>query len=130
LSGFEAMRSASWIDPRELDGRRILAVAGVADPASFVSQLEGLGAVVDRSIWADHHAYTRRDLIRIQRAAGKADVIVMTLKDAVKLRALWPADLPEPWVAQLGVRWERGEAELRSALTDLTIHSRREPAIQ
>jgi tetraacyldisaccharide 4'-kinase len=100
----------------------VLAIAGIADPASFGAQLEDLGARVALQDWPDHHAFTVRDVSRVRRAAGSSDVVVLTLKDAVKLRAIWPADLPEPLIANLGVRWERGRDQVERALHELTIH--------
>jgi len=53
------------------------------------------------------------------RAAAGVDYVVVTEKDAVKLRARWPADAPEPLVAELDVHWERNEAAVVRALDTL-----------
>jgi tetraacyldisaccharide-1-P 4'-kinase len=42
--------------------------------------------------------------------------VVLTAKDAVKLRDRWPASVPEPLVAMLSITFETGEAELGAAL--------------
>ena len=47
------------------------------------------------------------DVARLAQAAKHADYVVVTEKDAVKLRSRWPDDAsPEPLVAQLALRWE------------------------
>ena len=56
--------------------------------------------------YQDHHAYSPGDVARLAQAAKDADYVVVTEKDAVKLRGLWPADAPEPLVAELALRWE------------------------
>jgi tetraacyldisaccharide-1-P 4'-kinase len=40
----------------------------------------------------------------------------MTEKDAVKLRDRWPASVPEPLVAVLGLEWERAGDRIVAAL--------------
>ena len=42
--------------------------------------------------------------------------MVITEKDAVKLRHRWPASAPEPLVAQLDLHWEEGRDEVVAAL--------------
>jgi len=61
---------------------------------------------VQLTAYQDHHAYPPGDVARLAQAAKDADYVVVTEKDAVKLRGRWPADAPEPLVAQLAVRWE------------------------
>jgi tetraacyldisaccharide 4'-kinase len=122
LSSFRGLFSNFGHPTSLLRGARITAIAGVADPASFGSQLEALEARVELQEWPDHHAFTTGDVERIRRAARGADFVVMTAKDAAKLRNLWPVDGPEPMVANISVRWERGGHQVERALCDLTIH--------
>jgi tetraacyldisaccharide-1-P 4'-kinase len=46
----------------------------------------------------------------------EADYVVVTEKDAVKLRGRWPREGPEPLVAALAVHWERNERQLEQVL--------------
>jgi len=71
-----------------LKGKKVLAFAGVANPASFLRTLEGLDAKIINSItFPDHHDYTASDVEKIMEAkGGGADLIVTTEKDGVKLR--------------------------------------------
>lgn len=85
-------------------GRRVLAVSGIGDPAAFHAQLSRMGAVVEPMVYADHHDFSGTDVLHIaERSAGVA-AVVCTLKDAVKLRLLWPgAAVPLWYLSQLVV---------------------------
>lgn len=74
-----------------LDGIRVLAFAGIADPAPFFEELTARGLDLVHTIrLPDHAAYTQSDLSAIMAAmaAQGADVAVTTEKDGVKLRGL------------------------------------------
>ncbi len=69
-----------------LSGRRIAAVAGVADPTPFYTALRLWEAQLEEIFeFPDHHAYTRADWQRISRGARDLELIVTTEKDLVKL---------------------------------------------
>jgi tetraacyldisaccharide 4'-kinase len=108
-------------------GQPVIASAGIADPASLAVQLEQAGARVERLDWPDHHRYTVRDVDRIVRAGRRAAQVVVTEKDAVKLRTLWPRSERQPLVAVLDLCWEGGEDQLIAALHDL-LAARRSPS--
>lgn len=97
-------------------GQRIVAASAIADPGAFVAQLKRIGAQVQVATWKDHHLFRDEDIAWLAHAARRADHVVITAKDAVKLRDRWPSSVPEPLVAMLEVRFEAGEAELRDAL--------------
>jgi tetraacyldisaccharide-1-P 4'-kinase len=88
----------------------------VADPGSFAAQLGAAGASVQLLAYHDHHPYGAHDVARLVQAAAGADYVVITEKDAVKLRPRWPEDVPEPLVAVLEVRWERGGGAVAGAV--------------
>jgi tetraacyldisaccharide 4'-kinase len=76
-----------------LRGSTVLAFAGIARPASFVSLLRSLGAEIKSEFaYPDHYEYKKSDLAAIfQRAADeKIGMIVTTEKDAVRLKSLKP----------------------------------------
>lgn len=80
--------AGGWRDlPLELAGRRVIAVAGLADPRSFLRMLQREDAeVVGRFEYRDHHRYTESDCRAIREAAdAAAALIVTTEKDLVKL---------------------------------------------
>ncbi len=98
------LRSMSDDTERTLEslrGLRVLAIAAVGDPRAFFSQLAATGANVHEVAFADHHAFSPADVARLKREAGRADVAVCTLKDAVKLSSLWtPIAMPLWYVSQ------------------------------
>jgi tetraacyldisaccharide 4'-kinase len=77
--------------------RPVFAVAGIARPERFVSDLQSAGWVVAGSMaFRDHHPYSRRDLDRIVAAArhAGASAIATTEKDVVRLLRFRPFALP------------------------------------
>jgi tetraacyldisaccharide 4'-kinase len=114
-----------------LSGARVLAVAGIADAETFAAQLGETGARVELMSFGDHHRYSSRDVQRIAAAAHAADVFVCTLKDAVKLRRLWPRAAPTPWYVSQRCEFEAGDAAVEAVLQRLLAARQanvREPA--
>jgi tetraacyldisaccharide 4'-kinase len=122
LAHLEGMQSGTPLALGALAHRRVVAAAGIADPHSFAAQLSALGARVQLEAYQDHHDYDPEDVARLVRAAAGGDYVVITEKDAVKLRRLW-GHTPEPLVAGLAVRWERNGAALQQALDALLARS-------
>jgi len=116
LDHLEGMETGRRCDAGTLAGRRIVAAAGIADPASFSEQLAAAGATVQLVAYQDHHPFSPGDVRRLAQAAAGGDYVVVTEKDAVKLRGRWPGGVPEPLVAVLAVRWERNGQLLEHAL--------------
>ena len=99
-----------------LAGKRVVAASGIADPDAFVAQVKATGAAVQVATWKDHHDYRDEDVAWLAHAARRADHVVITEKDAVKLRDRWPASVPEPLVAVLDLQWEDGGDRIAAAL--------------
>jgi len=115
LHRFEGMRTRRPAKAADLAGKRVVVAAGIADPASFAVQVRASGAVVQLVAYQDHHTYPPASVAALVQAARGADYVVVTEKDAVKLRDRWPADVPEPLVAVLRLHWElNGEAVERA----------------
>jgi len=106
LDGLSGLKSGRRMELGALARKRVMVAAGIADPASFAAQVRASGATVQLMAYQDHHAYPPGDVARLAQAAKDADYVVVTEKDAVKLRGRWPADAPEPLVAELALRWE------------------------
>jgi tetraacyldisaccharide 4'-kinase len=71
-----------------LQGKRVFAFAGIAQPDSFRQTIESLGGIIAGfRAFPDHHAYSSQDLGRIENEAGlaRADILLATEKDLVKL---------------------------------------------
>ncbi|HEV7368567.1 tetraacyldisaccharide 4'-kinase [Arenibaculum sp.] len=71
----------------ELDGRRVVAFAGLARPAKFFGTLEELGAVIVEAVpFPDHHPFQPIELSRLAGLAERHGAeLVTTAKDAVRL---------------------------------------------
>ena len=102
-----------------LSGKRVLAVAGIANPRAFFEQLEAVGAQVVTMAFPDHYAFTRSEVMDIAAKAAGFDYVVCTLKDAVKIGPQWPADAGLLWYVSLSVNVERGEAAIGEILSRL-----------
>lgn len=107
----------------ELAGRRVLAVAAVGDPAAFIRQLADAGAVVRFDIFPDHHAFTAADTGRLAAEVAPEELLVCTLKDAVKLAPSWPPAAAPVWYLSQQVVVERGETALQAVL-DAALRAR------
>ncbi len=91
---------------RALAGRRVMAFAGIGDPAKFFRLLAAIGCqVIAATAYPDHAPY-RAETIRRHLAEAEAagvDALVTTAKDAVRL----PADLAAGvTVVQVRVAWD------------------------
>ena len=104
-----------------IEGKRIMAVSAIGNPASFERTLKDLGAVIIESLrYPDHHEYTMREMQDVlqQAEAQGAEAIVITEKDAVKI----PLDVAkESWnipvyVICVEVKFQSGAAEFQEEL--------------
>ena len=116
-SHVEALAVADGADapgtsPEGLSGRGIIAACGIGNPKAFGTTMATLGARMSQLVpFPDHHEYEACDVDYLEELAGERAVntIVVTVKDAVKLRALLNAPRRVTWLA-LGV-----EAQLEPA---------------
>lgn len=85
------------LDIDMLDGRRVVAAAGLGRPAGFAELLVAAGAeVVGTHFVADHHPWPPDEIAAVvERARGLDAVVATTAKDAVKM----PADAAV-WVVE------------------------------
>jgi tetraacyldisaccharide-1-P 4'-kinase len=116
LRRLEGLVSGRPTPAESLAGKRVVAASGIADPDAFVAQVKATGAAVQVATWKDHHDYRDADVAWLAHAARRADHVVVTQKDAVKLRDRWPNAAPEPLVAVLDLQWEEGGDEIAAAL--------------
>jgi tetraacyldisaccharide 4'-kinase len=116
LRYLEGMVSGTRCPASSLSGKRVVAASGIADPDAFVAQTKATGAAVQVATWKDHHAYRDEDVAWLAHAARRADHVVITQKDAVKLRDRWPNSVPEPLVAMLDLEWEEGGERIAASL--------------
>lgn len=87
---YGAIRSLTG-SPANANGRRVIAVAGIARPERFFDAVRQQGLDPARALsFRDHHWFTPKDLQRIAAVArdAGATTIVTTEKDAVRLEAM------------------------------------------
>lgn len=125
LHHLEGMLSGTTRAVETLQGERVVAATAIADPDAFVAQVKRTGAQVQVATWKDHYDFRDEDVAWLARAARKADHVVLTAKDAVKLRDRWPVSAPEPLVAILNVRFESGGDAFIAALDALVSPMKR-----
>lgn len=102
-----------------LEGSDLTAIAGIANPDAFFKQLTELGATVRPHSYPDHHAFTETEARNLAGLAGNSDFVVCTLKDAVKLELLWPAEAGSLWYVSQRLRIEDGEEHIDRLLDKL-----------
>lgn len=96
-----------------LQGRRVVAFAGLARPVGFLSTLTAAGAnVVESHLFADHHPFTGNELARLERSAAKHDAWLLTTeKDQERLPCGFKV-----WVPRLSIRIISGGDALSARL--------------
>lgn len=76
-----------WEELSSLKGKKVLAVSGIANPDYFSSLIKKCGMDIVREMtFPDHHRFTSKDLMAIEKESKEADWIVTTEKDMVKLK--------------------------------------------
>lgn len=96
-----------------LHGQRVVAVCGIGRPDAFCKTLsDGLGAEVAACrAFADHHAYTKADLVEVLEQARRCGAeAVTTEKDMVKLAAVSPETASAFWTVGVDLRFADEEA--------------------
>ena len=102
-----------------LRGADLTAIAAIARPESFFRQLTELGAVVRPHSFADHHAFTTSEARYLAAQASSSDFVVCTLKDAVKLESVWPAEAGSLWYVSQRLKIEDGQPHIDRILDRL-----------
>lgn len=91
-SGASVLRARLVPDSASVDrlrGQRVLAFAGIGDPARFFTTLRANGIdVIEERIFADHHPFTPDEIERlVSDAAAKSLFLVTTEKDMARIRS-------------------------------------------
>jgi tetraacyldisaccharide 4'-kinase len=78
---------AELIADRRLDGRRVVAFAGIGRPQKFFDTLNAIGAqIAECRSFGDHHVYSRTELAELRdRANRERATLITTEKDFVRL---------------------------------------------
>lgn len=108
-----------------LAGQRVLVVSGIARPAGFYALVRQWEAVIDEVFeYPDHHAYTAADWQNIGRRSQRADLVVTTEKDLVKLEA-FPFANGKLVALRIAACVESGDALIERIVE--AVRGRREP---
>ena len=105
-------------------GRRVLLVSGIGDPLALERQMKQLGLLSTPLSFADHQSYDAATVQRIVAASRGCDAVLCTLKDAVKLRPIWPGDTVPLWYVSQSVI-PRDGAEALDELVRSVLQARR-----
>ena len=101
------MRPGEGVPLAQLQGKRIVAAAGIGNPGRFFAMLRGAGLTIGELPLPDHHDFRDRPFDHVD-----ADVILITEKDAVKCRQLDNLrDDPRLWVVPVTARIDSALAE-------------------
>ena len=79
----------STLSPQDgLSTKKVLLLTGIAQPQYLLEHVQSLGAEVVSLEFADHHAFTDKDIERMEETFRQehCDLIITTEKDAVRLR--------------------------------------------
>lgn len=117
---FAKLDGTEVLEPADLAYKSIMACAGIAAPEEFFQQLENMGAFVSKMAFRDHYHFSDDAIKEMVHKAKGVDYVVVTQKDAVKLRGRWPTGAPEVIVADLQLHWEHGETDLAAQVRQLS----------
>ncbi len=74
-------------DRIEIKNKNVIAISGIAKPASFLEMIESEGGNIIRSyIFDDHHTYTQSDIDKFPEYEANEVIFVTTEKDFVKIK--------------------------------------------
>jgi tetraacyldisaccharide 4'-kinase len=104
--------------------RRALVVSGIGDPASLHAQLKQLDVQVAALTFGDHHRYDATSMQQIRAASRGHDVVICTLKDAVKLAPLWTSSDVPVWYLSQSVVPRDGAGELDAVVQSVLLARR------
>jgi tetraacyldisaccharide 4'-kinase len=108
---------------KECQGKNVFLVSAIAKPKSFERSLEKFAMKIQaHKVYTDHHPYSPQDVEDIlaeYKKTGEGDIIT-TEKDYVKLKPLWPADVPL-WYAPLEVQIQSQE-DVFYEILDQALH--------
>jgi len=99
-----------------LRGAAALAIAAVGDPDAFAAQLAAAGAAVRVRAFPDHHAFSAGDGEELAASVADGELPICTLKDYVKLAALWPRQAAALWYVSQHSSVEEGRDALEGAI--------------
>jgi tetraacyldisaccharide 4'-kinase len=114
-SSTKCLADGKEFPPSFLEGKRVVAFCGIANPDAFLLLVESTGAHVVKSVFfPDHHQYLPKDIKAIRFLDGPLDLYLTTDKDAVKLGEKMDGLEKPVYALQIDVELYREEAFLSS----------------
>ena len=105
--------------PDLLAGKSVGLFCGIGNPEAFLKTVEHLGArIVAAHILPDHFLYSEAAVQKIVKDCADVDLVLTTVKDAVKMGALWPGGTPLR-VLKVGIAFTEGWERLEGLLSRL-----------
>ena len=105
------MNDQKTVSPEELNKKKVVVFCGIGEPDSFIRKIRQLGAeVVQSETFPDHYVYKMDNLQSISETAEKlkADFILTTQKDGVKIKELMAPLLPI-WIVRMKIEFIKGK---------------------
>ncbi len=105
----------------DLAPKAVVAFCGIGNPKGFQRTLEPIcPRLLDFRTFRDHHPYDAADVVDLTSWARmqKADLVLTTQKDSVKLRAMTLGSIPLRFL-RIGLEMMSGEEELEAVLAPL-----------
>ncbi len=123
LAEWSTNLAGEGINVATINGRKVMAVSAIGNPASFERTLRDLGAEIVSSLrYPDHHDYTIMEMEDILRQADSfaAEMIIVTEKDAVKIpeevaKETWNIPI---YVISVEVKFQAGADDFKKLLRD------------
>jgi len=109
----------------DIKDRRVVAVSGLAEPDGFSAMLRERGAELVKTLeYPDHHRYSPADWHEILNAADRAELVLTTEKDLVKLEGFSPA-LASLYAVRLEIVMDEADESQLCAMVSTCIEHRR-----
>ncbi len=107
-----------------LRGHSVVMFSGIASPENFLKSVKSFGSIIKKDFrFPDHHVYREKELVEIIDAyhSLKADMIVTTEKDMVRLQPFLPVFKAVPLFALQIEAAIHQDAEWRKFLTEAVL---------
>lgn len=110
-TGFFDSSYQKSLAPEEIQGKKVICLAGIASPDSFFNLVESMGAdVIERLSFPDHYFFNVEEVEEIMERANKENAYVVTTeKDIVKIRRI--TDSPRLLYLEIQVDFLSGKEE-------------------
>jgi tetraacyldisaccharide 4'-kinase len=112
------------LDLKMLSGMQVTTLSGIAVPQGFEKSLENFGAtLLECHRFADHHRYTQQEIINIINSAVrlKADAIITTEKDAVRIPNIGRLDVPVYYL-RVDIEILSGAQDFQASIAHICFH--------